>query len=157
VTLPTASGYELGSVARNFANASGTRRTVACGVVAINNHQLLVMERDQRGADSGTTQPILYNTVVLADVSGATDILHSGYSLEAGAPGQVSLPLDELPAALRPVQRQDFVNLLEPEALARFGLNVNMEAPDTNTLPIKWEGLALMPLYDPGTRRSLAR
>jgi hypothetical protein len=131
-------------------NGSGTRRTVACGILAINNHQLLVMERDQRGADSGTTQPILYKTVVLVDLSGATNILHTGYSLEAGAPGQVSLPLDKLPADARPVRRQDFVNLLEPDGLARFGLNVNMQAPDSNTLPIKWEGLALMPLHDPG-------
>ncbi len=129
-------------------NASGTRQTITSELVALNSHQLLVLDRDQRGRNSGSTSTFVYKQVVLVDTLGATNILGSGYDLEPGAPGQLSFPLNGLPAGVRAVQRQNFVNLLNVVELTRYGLNVNAGSPDTNTLVEKWEGMMLVPLND---------
>jgi hypothetical protein len=130
-------------------NAGGTRQTITSEIVALNSHQLLVIDRDQRGRNSGSTSAFVYKRVVLVDTAGATNILGSGYDLELGAPGQISLPLNGLPASIRPVARQDFVNLLDTVQLSKFGLNLNAASPDTNTLVEKWEGMTVTPLNDP--------
>jgi len=130
-------------------NAGGTRQTITSEIFALNSHQLLVIDRDQRGRNSGSTSAFVYKRVVLVDTAGATNILGSGYDLELGAPGQISLPLNGLPASIRPVARQDFVNLLDTVQLSKFGLNLNAASPDTNTLVEKWEGMTVTPLNDP--------
>ncbi len=129
-------------------NAGGTRQTITSELVALNSHQLLVLDRDQRGRNSGSTSAFIYKKVVLVDTLGATNILGSGYDLEFGAPGQISFPLNGLPASVRAVTRQDFVDLLNTTELSRYGLNLNAGSPDTNTLVEKWEGMTLVPLND---------
>lgn len=130
-------------------NAGRTRQTITSEILALNSHQLLVLDRDQRGRNSGSTSAMIYKQVVLVDLNGATNILNSGYDLELGAPGQASFPLSGLPAGFRPVTRLDFVDLLDTTQLSRFGLNLNAASPDTNTMVEKWEAMAVMPLHDP--------
>jgi hypothetical protein len=130
-------------------NANRTRQTITSELVALNSHQLLVLERDQRGRNSGSTSAMIYKQVVLVDLEGATNILGSGYDLELGAPGQTSFPLNGLPTEIRPVAHQDFVNLLDTAQLSKFGLNLDAASPDTNTMVEKWEGMTLVPLNDP--------
>jgi hypothetical protein len=130
-------------------NPSHTRQTIISEILALNEHQLLVLERDQRGRNSGSTGAIVYKQVVLADLDSATNVLNSSYDLEFGAPSQTSFPLNGLPASIRPVTRQDFVDLLDSTQLSKFGLNLNAALPDTNTMVEKWEGMAVMPLNDP--------
>ena len=129
-------------------NASGTRQTLASELVALNGHQLLVLERDQRGRNAASTGTMIYKRVVLVETAGATNILGTGYDLEAGAPGQISLPRDGLPAGIVALARQDLVDLLDPAQVAKFGLNLNAAAPDQNTLIEKWEAMTIMPLED---------
>lgn len=129
-------------------NAGGTRQTITSELVALNSHQLLVLDRDQRGRNSGSTSAFVYKKVVLVDTLGATNILGSGYDLELGAAGQISFPLNGLPASVRAVTRQDFVDLLNTTQLSRYGLNLNAGLPDTNTLVEKWEGMTLVPMND---------
>ena len=130
-------------------NAGRTRQTITSEILALNAQQLLVLDRDQRGRNSGSTSAMIYKQVVLVDLNGATNILKSGYDLEFGAPGQASLPVNGLPANIRPLNRQDFVDLLDTTQLAKFGLNLNAASPDTNTMVEKWEAMAVMPLNDP--------
>ena len=130
-------------------NESGTRQTLASDLLAINAHQLLVLDRDTRGRTGGSTGAMIYKRIVLVDTAGATNILDTGYDLEAGAPGQLAFALSSLPAGIVPVVRQDFVDLLDVAQLGKFGLNTNAAAPDTNTLIEKWEAMTLMPLNDP--------
>jgi hypothetical protein len=130
-------------------NETGTRQTSVTEILALNRHQLLVLERDGRGAFGSQAGTPLYKRVVSVELTGATNILGTGYDLEEGAPGHLALPAGALPTGLRAVQRRDFIDLLAPAALAKFGLNLNVAAPDANTMPEKWETLALLPLNQP--------
>jgi hypothetical protein len=129
-------------------NAGRTRQTITSEILALNSHQLLVLDRDQRGRNSGSTSAMIYKQAVLVDLNGATNILNSGYDLELGAPGQTSFPLNGLPAGIRSLARQDFVNLLDTTQLSKFGLNLNAASPDSNTMVEKWEAMAVLPLND---------
>ena len=129
-------------------NAGGTRQTIISEILALNGHQLLVLERDQRGRNSGSMSAMIYKRVVLLELNEATNILNTGYDLELGAPGQTSLPLNGLPTDILAMARQDFVDLLDSNQLSKFRLNLNAAFPDTNTLVEKWEAMAVMPLND---------
>ena len=48
-----------------------------------------------------------------------------------------------------PLARQTLVDMLDAPQLAKFGLNLNADTPDANTLGEKWETLTIMPLNDP--------
>lgn len=129
-------------------------QTVLSDLLALNDHQFLALEHD--GFGRGQTRPGADETapqfkrVVLVEVNGATNLAGTGYDLEKGAPGQLSLPPDALPAAIVPVKTRAFIDLLDAKQLARFGLNARAHADsDENTLAEKWEGLALIPLHDP--------
>ena len=62
-------------------------------------------------------------------------------------PGALLLPTNAVLAGIAPVARQDLVQMITTNELARFGLNLNTNK-DANTLSEKWEGLGLMPLGD---------
>jgi hypothetical protein len=122
-------------------------QTTATEIRALNNHQFLVMERDSTGF--GTSHPSTYKRVILIDTDGASDILETGYDLDFQTPGQLSLPESGLPNNITPVTRMDFVDMLDPIQLGKFGLNSGGGTTDTNSLASKWEGLALLPVSDP--------
>jgi hypothetical protein len=132
-------------------NAGGN--TPVSELLVINEHQFLVLERDNLGAGSGNAGVPLYKEIVLADTTGATDIAGTGCDLELGAPGQLNLPqhASDLGATgITPVQRKDFISIIDQQELARFGLNVKADAEsDQNSITEKWEGLALLPIRDP--------
>ena len=124
------------------------RHTPVSELLVLNHQTFLLLERDSLGAGSSTNLTPVYKRIVLVSTMGATDILNTGYDLEAGRPGQKSLPTNGLPSQLRPVLRWDFIDLLDTKELGRFGLNVHSDTSD-NTLSEKWEGLTLMPMRDP--------
>jgi hypothetical protein len=124
------------------------RNTPISAILAINSQTFLALERDNLGYGSDVVGAPLYKRIVLASLTGATNILNTGYDLEKGAPNQVSLPSGALPSSLAPVVRQELVDLLDPNQLAKFGVNLNYP-PDTNTLNEKWESLTLVSLADP--------
>lgn len=129
-------------------SAQTNRHTPVSEILALNRTEFLVLERDQIGQGIADTNIApTYKSVVLASLAGATNLIDSSYDLERGAPGQSSLPASGLPADIRPVARQDFVDLLDPDQLGKFGLNAR--APhDTNTISEKIEALTLIPLHD---------
>lgn len=130
------------------ATAETNRNTPASDVLALNRTQFLVLERDSLGLGNTVNTAPLYKRVVFADLSKATNIINTAYDLERGAPGQLSLPADTLPSNLSAVSREDLVDLIDTNQLARFGLNISTNQ-DANTLSEKWEGLTLVPLNDP--------
>jgi hypothetical protein len=118
-------------------------------ILALNDHQFLVLERDNLGRGSGRSGVPVYKRIVLADTHGAKDLAGTGYDLELGVQGQLSLPLNDtgLEPEIKPVVRHDFIDLLDPAQLAKFGLNVKADADsDNNSITEKWEGLALIPI-----------
>ena len=117
-------------------------------VLGLGPSTFMVLERDSYGLGSFTNTPPAYKRVVLVSTSDATNLAGSAYDLERGAPGQLSMPVARAPKGVRPVKRKDFVNLIEPADLARFGINLSAKQ-DRNTLSEKWEGMTLVPMRDP--------
>jgi hypothetical protein len=93
-----------------------------CEILAINDHQFLVLERDNRSNLQTPPQAPTRKKIYKIDLSGATDVS-----------GVASLPAGALPAEIVPVQKSLFIDLLDPA----FDL-----AP---TIPEKLEGLAFGP------------
>ena len=122
-------------------NSSGLDRTAAQSeITAISNSHFLMLPRDGNGLGTTTGNPIVYKSVQLVDFSSATNILGM-FDAEASA---VS-PSGVLNAAVKAAATKDVINMLEPGDLAKFGLNKNTSAPDSNTLNEKMEGFGLVP------------
>jgi hypothetical protein len=91
----------------------------ACEILAINDHEFLVIERDNRSFLQTPPQAPTRKTIYKIDLTGATDVS-----------GIASLPAGALPVGVVPVSKTLFIDLLD----AAFNL-----AP---TIPEKIEGLA---------------
>lgn len=128
-------------------NATTNRQTLVSEVLALNTEQFLVLERDSLGLGDTTSAASNYKAIVMVDTHGATNIANTGYDLERGAPGSLQLPTGAALNGIAPVARHDVVQIIDPQQLARFGLNMSTNK-DSNTLTEKWEGLALIPLRD---------
>ncbi|MCF4165924.1 esterase-like activity of phytase family protein [Zavarzinia compransoris] len=117
-------------------------------VVALNDHQFLVLARDSAGYGTEKATPIMYKSILLADTTGATNL--AGTEYETG-----TKPISEgrkLDPAITPVATGELINLLNSAQLARFGMNLDTAAPKggtTLTLSEKWEAMSLMPALDP--------
>ena len=133
-------------------DVTATRHTPISEVFAVNDHQLLVLERDGIGL-GGTLGAPLYKRVNLVELNGASNILGTDWDKAVGTAGQKNLPAlgDQLALTngIIAAIRKDFVDLLNPADLAKFGMNAGA-ARDNNTVPEKYEGLALVPLNEPG-------
>lgn len=93
-----------------------------CEILAINDHEFLVVERDNRSNLQSPPQAPTRKTIYKIDLTGATDV--SGID---------SLPAGALPAGITPVSKTLFINLLDAD--------LNLAA----TIPEKIEGLAWGP------------
>jgi hypothetical protein len=93
-----------------------------CEILAINDHEFLVLERDNRSNLQTPPQAPTRKTIYKIDINGATDVS-----------GVDSLPAGPLPADITPVKKTLFIDLLDPA----FNL-----AP---TIAEKIEGLAWGP------------
>jgi hypothetical protein len=91
-------------------------------ILAINDHEFLVLERDNRSNLQTPPQAPTRKTIYKIDITGATDV--------SAVP---SLPAGALPATITPVQKTLFIDLLDPS----FNL--------VPTIPEKLEGLAWGP------------
>lgn len=91
-------------------------------IVAINDHEFLVIERDNRSNLQSPPQAPTRKTIYKIDLTGATDVSDVD-----------SLPAGALPGSIKPVTKTLFINLLDAD------LNL---AP---TIPEKLEGLAFGP------------
>jgi hypothetical protein len=94
-------------------------------ILAINNHQFLVIERDNRSWLSAEPQAPTRKWIYKIDVAGATDV------------SDKILPTGALPAGIVPAQKTLFINLLDPD----FGLQNN----DARAIAEKIEGLSWGP------------
>jgi hypothetical protein len=99
-----------------------------CEILAINDHEFLVVERDNRSWLAAEPQAPTRKTIYKIDITGATDVS-----------GVASLPAGALPFSIVPVQKTTpaLIDLLDPA----FGLNLN----DANAIAEKIEALAWGP------------
>ena len=93
-----------------------------CELLAINDHEFLVVERDNRSNLQSPPQAPTRKTIYKINLNGATDVS-----------GTESLPAGALPVGVTPVSKELFINLLDPV----FNL--------AGTIPEKIEGLAWGP------------
>lgn len=109
---------------------------------AIDDHRFLMLSRDAAGLGAGGKAPIVYKSILLVDVAGATNLAGGEYETSTA-----SLLQDPAGTALRsgvvPASSVELVNLLNPVQLARFGLGVD-------ALSEKWEAMDLVPVMEPG-------
>jgi len=93
-----------------------------CEILAINDHEFLVVERDNRSNLQSPPQAPTRKTIYKINLEGATDVSDVA-----------SLPAGALPVGITPVSKQLFINLLDTD--------LNLAA----TIPEKIEGLTWGP------------
>jgi hypothetical protein len=129
-----------GTVAVNRAGAQSA-------ILALNDHQLLILSRDGNGR--GASGSPVFKSVLLADLNGATNI-DGTYDAAGAAVG----PGGVLNASVTPIGWTEALNMLGKldlgvTELEQFGLNLNTAPGDSNSLSEKWEALGLVPVNDP--------
>lgn len=130
-------------VYRDNGNGQAANRTAAQSeMLALNETQFLVLARDSNGLGTGNTTPIVYKSVLLVDIAGATNIAGSAFDTTTTpiSPGGT------LRTDIRPVQTAEAVNLLNPVQLGRFGMNLNTNPATQTTLSEKFEAMGLVPV-----------
>ncbi|MCA9279876.1 MAG: esterase-like activity of phytase family protein [Phycisphaeraceae bacterium] len=130
---------------RNDGNGSAVNATASQSeLVALSDTQFLLLPRDSNGRGSQNGQPLVYTSIVAADISGATNLVGTAFhDTTPVAPGGVLDP------SITAVATQEVINMLNLADLTRFGLNLDITTQqpdgDANTFSEKWEGLALVP------------
>jgi len=108
---------------------------------ALDGHRFLMLARDSAGLGAAGSAPIVYKSILLVDLAGATNL--AGTEYETGAK---SLLRDPAALALKPgivpAAWVELVNMLDPAQLARYGLSIA-------ALSEKWEALDLVPVLEP--------
>ena len=131
--------------------ANGLDRAGAqSSILALNNHQLLILSRDGNGR--GATGAPVFKSILLADLMGATNF--DGQFDGEGVNGDLTSTGDTLKAGITPLSWTEALNMLgrlDPSMLEleKFYLNINAAPGDTNSLCEKWEALALVSAGDP--------
>ena len=127
---------------------AGVDRTAAqSSIVALNNHQLLILSRDGNGRGSSGTP--VFKSILLADLALATDI-DGRYDEE----GQAVAPAGKLVSSVVAVDWKEALNMIgglgsARAELAKFGFNFEVAPGNANTVCEKWEALSLVSAQDP--------
>ena len=126
--------------------ADGKKQSVAAQseMLALNNHQLLLLCRDSGGGFTGKRDASVYRVINMIDIAEADDI--AGKFDQAG---QAIAPGGTLRPGIRPVRMTPFLDMNDNSELGRFGLH-NGAPNNTSDLYEKWESMALAPAGAPG-------
>ena len=123
------------------------RTAAASELLALNDHQFLVLARDSGNGFSLATSKSLYRSVDLIDIADpanpATNIAGSLYDF----PDHPVALHGTLDPSITPVAYHQFLNINDDTQLGRFGLH-NGDPNDNNDLYEKWESLVVEPVLD---------
>ena len=111
-------------------------------MLALNDHQLLLLCRDSGGGFTGKRDASAFRQVMLVDTQGASDVKG-----KYDAKTQAVAPQGVLRPGIAPAAVKSVLDINDNAQLARFGLH-NGAPNDTNDLYEKWESLALAPAED---------
>ncbi|RVT90902.1 esterase-like activity of phytase family protein [Sphingomonas crocodyli] len=116
-------------------------------VVALNDHQFLVLARDAigRGATVSPSKTPVVKTILLVDTTGATNLAGSIY--ETGV--EPVAHKGQVIAGIIPVRAVELINMLNPAQLRRFGMNIDTLPSTPTSLSEKQEAMSLLPALDP--------
>ena len=170
VELPTVSTKGIGAAANKTAAQSE--------IVALSSSTFMVLTRDGNGNGAGNAgpkatstgvgyadNPLVFKSIALVSTANATNlagtIYETGYTSTVTGTAGTLAPIAGIVAATT----TDFVNLLNVNQLARFGLNMNtvstlgaaslavtpgvtVTPQNVNSLSEKWEALSVVPCLD---------
>jgi hypothetical protein len=126
-----------------FLVGAATRVAAQSEIVALNNHQILVLARDGNG--HGLANPVsAYRSIQIHDFSEATNLVGTSYETTATPVAPNGILVAGVAAGTSTV----LVDINDAVQLAKFGLN-NGPVDNDNTLSEKWEALAMVPALDP--------
>ncbi|MBL8415721.1 MAG: esterase-like activity of phytase family protein [Propionivibrio sp.] len=137
---------QLPRVDDNGGTAAVNRTAAQSSIIALNDHQLLILSRDGNGR--GASGSPVFKSILLADISNATVLTGLGAEGAQVAPGGV------LSASVSAIQWTEALNMLgklgtsSALELAKFGLNIDTAPGNSNSLSEKWEALGLVPVGD---------
>ncbi len=130
----------------NGGTVAVNRTGAQSSIIALNDHQLLILARDGNGRGAGGAP--VFKSILLADLSTATNL--TGFDAE----GAAVAPGGALNVSVTPIQWTEALNMLgklgsgSAIELAKFGLNLNPAPGDANTISEKWEAMGLVPVDD---------
>jgi len=113
--------------------------------LALSNTQFLLLARDGNGRGKGSTTPPAYKSILLVDITGATNLAGTPFEQDVTPVARDG----RLVPGVTPVRQAELVNILNPVQLARFGQNLDTEPSNPASLPEKIESMALAPALDP--------
>ena len=121
--------------------ADGAKQSVAAQseMLALNDHQMLLLCRDSGGGFTGKRDASAYRVINMIDTAGASDI--AGKFDQAG---QAIAPGGTLRPGIHPTRITAFLNMNNNAELGRFGLHNGAPSNGEDTLR-KWESMALAP------------
>lgn len=133
---------------QNGAGAIPNRTAAQSEMLALNSNQFLVLSRDGigRGTNPTASTTPIFKSVLLVDISGATNLAGSQY--EAGITPIATN--GTLVAGIVPAAQVELVNLLNLTQLNRFGLNASTRPSNSTSLSEKYEALGLAPVLEEG-------
>ncbi|OCK47945.1 hypothetical protein BA766_07845 [Stenotrophomonas maltophilia] len=116
---------------------------------ALDDHRFLLLARDGNGLGKDGDDPIVYKSVLLVDVAGASNLAGSAY--ETSMASVLADPADTtLKAGIVPARSDELLNLLDRPQLARAGLDLDTKrGPHAGLLSEKWEAMDVLPALDP--------
>ncbi|SNY58026.1 esterase-like activity of phytase family protein [Stenotrophomonas sp. CC120223-11] len=116
---------------------------------ALDDNRFLLLARDGNGLGKDGDDPIVYKSVLLVDVSGASNLAGSTY--ETDTTSVLADAADTtLKAGIVPARSDELLNLLDRPQLARAGLDLDTKrGPHAGLLSEKWEAMDVLPALDP--------
>ncbi len=134
-------------------NGSAVNRTAAQSeVVALDDSRFLILSRDGNGLGNSATNPSMFKSVLLADLSVGSPTNFAGNAARDAEGGLVTTASGVLDAAITPVSWTEVVNMLNETQLNKFNIELDQGGASQVsklTLGEKWEGLSLVSANDP--------
>ena len=148
-TLAAEYALQLPTFNSSGSGAAPNRTAAQSEMLAINDRQMLVLARDGNGYNNAAPSTIIFKSVMLYDISAATNFV--GTSADSAA-GMITDGKGNLLSTITPAQSAEVVNLLNTTQLSRFGISLDNTAAGRSVLTLseKWEGMALVPTLREG-------
>ena len=112
--------------------------------LALSDSRILVLARDGNGRGKGTANAPVYKSILLVDLSVATNLAGTPYEQDVTPVAKNGV----LNPDIKPAAQAELVNLLNPTQLARFGMDLAVSPSTPTSLPEKLEALALASVLD---------
>jgi len=112
-------------------------------MLALNDHQVLLLCRDSGGGYAGKRDASSFRKVMLVNLGGASDVAG-----KYDGAGDTVAPMGVLRPQIAAAKPQTFLDMNDNAQLSRFGLH-NGPPNDANDLYEKWESMALASVNDP--------